>query len=172
VLQPPLRRNCCGRCVRLPRPRLSPIRPWPVVVKQNPYDSANGHHVEHCGNAHLKNQVDQRLDSDDHQEREHGTEEKDGGDNRPFRPGAKVTHRWTIAGLLTGAIVRRRPSKTRWPQAREGAESCRRLRWARAWRSLRDGEGNACNRRGDQSSGLAPCARVVSFRCAGSRSSS
>ena len=36
-----------------------------MVVKQNPYDSANGHHVEHCGNAHLKNQVDQRLDSDD-----------------------------------------------------------------------------------------------------------
>jgi hypothetical protein len=112
VLQPPLRRNCCGRCIRLPRPRLSPIRPWPVVVKQNPYDSANGHHVEHCGNAHLKDQVDQRLDSDDHQEREHGTEEKDGGDNRPFRPG-----RWTIAGLLTGAIVRCRASKTRWPQA-------------------------------------------------------
>jgi hypothetical protein len=95
MLQHPLRRNCCGRCVRLPRPRLSPIRPWPVLVKQNPYDSANGHHVEHCGNAHLKDQVDQRLDSDDHQEREHGTEEKNGGDNRPFRPGPKVTHRWT-----------------------------------------------------------------------------
>jgi len=132
MLQHPLRRNCCGRCVRLPRPQLSPIRPWPVVVRQNPYDSANGHHVEHCGNAHLKDQVDQRLDSDDHQEREHGTEEKDGGDNRPFRPGPKVTHRWTFAGLLTGAIVRRRPSKTRWPQAREGAESSRRLRGARA----------------------------------------
>ena len=101
MLQPPLRRNCCGRCIRLPRPRLSPIRPWPVVVKQNPYDSAHGHHVEHCGNAHLKDQVDRRLDSDDHQEREHGTEEKDGG-NRPFRPGPKVTHRWTFAGLLTG----------------------------------------------------------------------
>jgi hypothetical protein len=120
MLQHPLRRNCCGQRARLPRPRLSPIRPWPVVVKQNRYYSANGHHVEQCGNAHLKNQVDQRLDSDDHQEREHGTEEKDGGDNRPFRQGPKVTHRWTIAGLLTGAIVRRRPSKTRWPQARRG----------------------------------------------------
>ena len=119
MLQPPLRRNCCGRCIRLPRPRLSPIRPWPVVVKQNPYDSAHGHHVEHCGNAHLKDQVDRRLDSDDHQEREHGTEEKDGG-NRPFRPGPKVTHRWTIAGLLTGAIVRHRPSKTRWPRPERG----------------------------------------------------
>jgi hypothetical protein len=120
MLQHPLRRNCRGRCVRLPRPRLSPIRPWPVVVKQNPYDSANGHHVEHCGNAHLKDQVDQRLDSDCGQEGEHGTEEKHGGDSRPFRPGSKVTHRWTIAGLLTGAIVRRRPSKTRWPQAQRG----------------------------------------------------
>lgn len=170
MLQPPLRRNCCGRCVRLPRPRLSPIRPWPVVVKQNPYDSAHGHHVEHCGNAHLKDQVDQRLDSDDHQEREHGTEEKDGGDNRPFRPGPKVTHRWTIAGLLTGAIVRRRPSKTRWPQAREGAEACRRLRGARAWRSRRDGEGNVGIGGGVRFSGLARCAGAAPSLCPGSRS--
>ena len=158
MLQHPLRRNCCGRCVRLPRPRLSPIRPWPVLVKQNPYDSANGHHVEHCGNAHLKDQVDQRLDSDDDQEREHGTEEKDGGDNRPFRPGPKVTHRWTFAGLLTGAIVRRRPSKTRWPQAREGAESCRRLRGARAWRSRRDGEGNVGIQKPHRTGALPPSA--------------
>jgi hypothetical protein len=148
VLQPPLRRNCCGRCVRLPGPRLSPIRQWPMVVKQNPYDSANGHHVQNCGNAHLKDQVDQRLDSDDHQEREHGTEEKDGGDNRPFRPGRKVIHRWKIAGLLTGA------------QAREGAESCRWLRGARAWRSRRDGEGNVGIGGGVRFSGLAVLIRL------------
>ena len=107
-----------------------------------------------AGTPTSKDQVEQRFDSDGRQEREHGTEEKDDGDNRPFRPGPKVTHRWTIAGLLTGAIVQRRPSKTRWPQAREGAESCRRLRGARARRSRRDGEGNVGIGEGVRFSGL------------------
>jgi transposase-like protein len=35
-----------------------------VLAQENPYDSAGGHHVQNCGNAHLKDQVDQRLDSD------------------------------------------------------------------------------------------------------------
>jgi hypothetical protein len=157
VLQPPLRRNCCGRCIRLPRPRLSPIRPWPVVVKQNPYDSAHGQHVEHCGNAHLKDQVDRRLDSDDHQEREHGTEEKDGG-NRPFRPGPKVTHRWTIAGLLTGAIVRHRPSKTRWPRPERGQKHVGGSAGLVPGALARDGEGNVGIGGGVRFSGLARCA--------------
>jgi hypothetical protein len=43
---------------------------------------------------------------------------------------------------LTGAIVRRRPSKTRWPQAQEGQNHVGGLRGARAWRSRRDEEGN------------------------------
>jgi hypothetical protein len=63
-----------------------------MVVKQNPYDSANGHHVQNCGNAHLKDQVDQRLDSDDHQEREHGTEEKDGGGHAFAREARRACH--------------------------------------------------------------------------------
>jgi hypothetical protein len=73
-------------------------------AEQPPDDGPSGYEGRDCEGAGLDQEIDQNLDCDSHQERQHGAEQRDSRGNGQFRPRGKAVHAMTARGQLSFAI--------------------------------------------------------------------